>query len=331
MSMARRRVVKVGRSAVYLFIALSLSVTYYFNCYMLVTLEAPPRLSEKAFKSFSNSFEQYKPDLQPAWRSRIFSNFLGGTIVPLNAGREILVKRIGMWNAIWLLVCFLAYLFWDSRHSLILMFGTFAALYYSFTPITGLRIYPWDMPAVFLFVMIYIAFTKKRLWLLCATVLVGVGFKETVTLGSLALLFWENTSLRRRMLYFLLMIGACVILKISIDLLVESPHLGLTMSFDNEGPVSFATGLPGGIISNLRTWIMVHANHTIFVNAGTFVVFLLLPISDRQDLMWKIVGILFLLGNMFCGIITEHRIFHEIIPISLWAIIKKVELWQSEY
>ncbi len=126
------------------------------------------------------------------------------------------------------------------------------------------------------------------------------------------------------MINFGLTITGCILIKTGLNALVGTPSLLFTMDLTSPGPIALAYNLPGGFVGNVGAWLIPQWNHPIFINAGTFIIFLLLPIQDKGDLAWKIIGILFLIGNMFCGIITEYRIFYEMIPISIWALLKYI-------
>ena len=67
--------------------------------------------------------------------------------------------------------------FLDFRH-----FGRPSVCFYSSVRIS---IYPWDMPAMFFYVLIYVAYVRKSVTPLLFILWIGSGFKETVALGSL--------------------------------------------------------------------------------------------------------------------------------------------------
>ncbi len=311
---------------VFLLIFIALSVTYSYQSSMFVVREPAPKFSVELFRSMGDGFEAYKEKTPSAWSSRLYANYLGSVFARTQDPREI-YWRIGCWNGVWLMMFFLVLWVFDPRKRMFITFGVFASLYYSFTPITGLRVYPWDMPAMFVFLIIYVGFVKKSVWIVFFATLIGVGFKETAFLGAIAVPFMSHLDNKRKWGFFAALIVLCLMEKLALDMIVGNPKLGFTMSYDAAGPVTFYTGLPPGIVSNLAAWGMWTLNHPIFINCGTFVAFLLLPIRDSEDSMWKIIGLLFLVGEMLFGIITEYRIFHEMIPISLAMIWKNLDLW----
>lgn len=320
---------KVIQPIVFLLIFIALSVTYSYQSSMFVVRERAPKFSVDLFRSMNEGFQAYKEKMPSAWSSRLYSNYLASLFAQTQDPRDI-YWRIGCWNGIWLLMFFLVLGVFESRKRMFMVFGTFAGLYYAFTPITGLRVYPWDMPAMLIFLIIYIGSVKRSVWIVFFATLIGVGFKETAFLGAIAIPFMAHLDNKRKWLIFGALVVLCLMEKLALDMIVGNPKIGFTMSYNAAGPVTFYTGLPPGFVSNLAAWGMWTLNHPIFINGGTFVAFLLLPIRDSEDSMWKMIGILFLLGEMFFGIITEYRIFHEMIPISLAMIWKNLELWIAQ-
>jgi hypothetical protein len=44
------------------------------------------------------------------------------------------------------------------------------------------------------------------------------------------------------------------------------------------------------------------------------------PSELMRNVRYKVIGILFLIGQLLCSNINEYRVFHEMIPMSLWVI-----------
>lgn len=309
-----------------LFISVSLSITYYFTCTSYASGHEDNAI---AFKSFSGGIEQYKK-LRQEWRPRLFANYLAGLLMPARAGVGVFQQTVGLWNAAWFLACCLMYVAFDARNAIFLVFGTFGALYYAFTPLSESHIYPWDMPALFFYVLIYVAYARKSITPLLLTLWVGTGFKETVALGSVIFLFWQGLALQRRLAYFLAAAVGCVSVKLAIDLITANPSPLLTMTFNNFGLLGDIAVTHQGFAYNWNALTKLYLNHPVFVNAGTFVTFLLLFPRDVEDWMWKTLGVLFLAGIMLFGVINEARVFFEMIPLSLWALNKKLQGLQAK-
>ncbi|MFH0821690.1 MAG: hypothetical protein V2B18_02990 [Pseudomonadota bacterium] len=311
------------------FICLSLSVTYYYNCYMMVTWGPVDKFSVYAFKSFSKDLDTYTKYMDATWRPRLFANYLAGFVIPFDSDRDLFADRVGIWSSAWLFLTLCAYIAWDRRRAPYLIFGTFACLYYAFTIMADRHIYPWDMPALFFYVLLGIAVHRRNAPAVFLIAVIGTGFKETVALGGLAFLFWEGLPLRRRVAFALGTLAACGLLKIGIDILTKNPSIGITMQFYSDGPLVLDGVKEKGILYNLAALTRLYLNHPVFINGGTFLIFLCLPVKDREDLTWKAVGVSFLVGNLFCAVINEYRVFHEMIPVSLWAIQKHFKLFDG--
>ncbi len=310
------------RLIAYGFIAVSLSVTYYYNCYMFSTWGPVDRDSVYTFRSFSLGLEEYSRIVRKEWRPRLFSNFLASFVVKPEGNRHGFATGVAAWNAAWLALCFAVYLLWDTRKGAFLIFGTFACLYYSFTIMADRHIYPWDMPALFFYCLLALSVHWKSPWLIVATCLLGTGFKETLMLGSIVFLFRSEWAMKERLAWAATTLLLCLLLKIGIDVLTNNPSILFTMQLDSEGPLVKDGVTERGIWYNLRALTTIYPNHPLFINGGTLLIFLLLPMRDAEDRMWKTIGALFVAANMLFADINEYRVFHEMIPISLWSIQK---------
>jgi hypothetical protein len=318
-----------NRICIYLFISISLCITYAYNCYIFSTWGPVDEYSVHAFKSFSGSFQEYKDNMAEAWRSRIAANFLAGRLMPANADRHVFAESVSLWNALWLMACFLVFIAWDSRRAIFMIFGTFACLYYGFTVMADRHIYPWDMPSLFLFALMWLSVEREKPLALFCVCVIGMAFKETTALGALIYLFWRGMQWNRRLLWTFGTVVVSTGLKLVVDVLTDNPHVGFTMVLDAHGPLVLSGVTEKGIWYNLRALTMIYTNHPIFVNGGTFLTFLLLPATDWKERGWKVAGVAFLVGNFLFAIINEYRVFQEFIPVALWAIFKKAGAWDS--
>lgn len=188
--------------AIYLFTMGSVSLTYAYICYNVSLHGSTTKVS--AFTSFSKGLTEYKNfDRQwgRGWGSRLFSNYLAHFFVPAGKDMHQFSKGVGQWCALWFGLCCLIYVFCKRAWWLYLVFGTFAALCYGFTPPSFLRMYPWDMPAIFFYALIYLFVGQRRPWPVIFCVIIGTGFKETVAVCSVVFLFWQTLSWHKRGLY----------------------------------------------------------------------------------------------------------------------------------
>jgi hypothetical protein len=138
----------------------------------------------------------------------------------------------------------------------------------------------------------------------------GMPFKETALVLFLFPLALELSARERAAWGGVTLLGALLV-KLGCDLLAGNTSVGLTMSpdsFYDEGSLwwwnlrQLATGLP------------------FIVNAGTLAAFLLVPGAGRTLRTFKLVALAFAAGNFLFGVITEFRIWFELIPLALWAL-----------
>jgi hypothetical protein len=135
-------------------------------------------------------------------------------------------------------------------------------------------------------------------------------FKETALVLCLFPLALELSSRERAAWGGVTLLGALLV-KLGCDLVAGNTAIGLTMSTDSfydEGSLwwwnvrQLATGLP------------------FFVNAGTLVAFLLAPAAGPTLRTFKLIAVVFGAGSFLFGVITEFRIWFELIPLALFAL-----------
>jgi hypothetical protein len=303
--------------AVPLIVALSLSVVLAKQVRQIALSNED---NAKAFHSFSAGLKEYR-ELRPEWRTRFLSNLLAGGLVNLidvgfaPADRDAAMGSItAKWTAGWIMLVFLIYIAFLREESLLFILGTFCAVSFAYTPGLGsIRIYPWDLPALFWFAVAVVLLKSNRLYLLAFLVPIATLFKETALLIPIAFLFWGKVPWRRRVALCVLSMLAGLAVKGILDLVTSSPSPLITMT------LSDAHTEPR-LATNLRLISILRAGHPLFINAGLLAALLLLPCSDRRILGWKVIALLFIVGNMLFGLINEYRIWLELVPPSLQAI-----------
>jgi hypothetical protein len=274
----------------------------------------------ETFYSFSHGLDQYK-DLRQEWRPRILSNYLAGGLVNLVESRyhisdqAVAMKYISAyWTVGWLFLTFLLFILLFKQKSLLYIFGIFAGISFAFMPSLGIPvIYPWDMPALFIFCcFVAIIKTEREAWLV-VFIPIAMLFKETALLMVAAFLFWEGASLRRKLLFIGITLMASLLLKAGVDLITANPSPVLTMTFMTaKGAIR--------IVDNFHRLLRLRVDNPIFVDAGLMAALLLLPTGKRPFTMFKLIAVAFVLGNFIFGVITEYRIWFEMLPISLYAL-----------
>jgi hypothetical protein len=82
------------------------------------------------------------------------------------------------------------------------------------------------------------------------------------------------------------------------------------------------------LITNIKELFTPDWNHFIFVNAGTFIAAMFLPMRTKIELGTKVILLLFFCGQMFAGALHEYRIMLESLPISILYL--RQSLWNSK-
>ncbi len=300
-------------------IIIALAISVIVSKEVPLTLQSHPG-DVAIFSSFSQGLDEYK-EIRQEWRPRILSNYLAGRLfhfveVQYNIQDQASVMNyvFAYWTFAWLLPTFFIFIFLFKAKSLLYLFGILAGISFAYVPFIGItRIYPWDMPSLFIFAcFIAILKAKRESWLVFF-IPIAILFKETALLMIAAYFFWEEVPLRRRLIYVGITLLTSLVIKAGIDIITANPSFIFTMTYSTKSGSS-------RIIENIRQLLVLRLDSPIFIDAGLLVALLLLPIGKRPLLMLKLIAIAFILGNFVFGQIFEYRIWFEMIPISLYAL-----------
>jgi hypothetical protein len=113
-------------------------------------------------------------------------------------------------------------------------------------------------------------------------------------------------------------------LKIGVTLLVDGKIEILTQDLTRGD----SSGKLMTLATNIKELFTPDWNHFIFVNAGTFVAAMFLPMRTRLELGTKVVLLLFFCGQMLAGALHEYRIMLESLPVSILYL--RQSLWDSK-
>ena len=78
----------------------------------------------------------------------------------------------------------------------------------------------------------------------------------------------------------------------------------------------------GLLLDNIHLLFSMNLNHVLFTNAGALFIMMLIPWRNRRDVVFKILAVVFIIGQFLCGIIIEFRIWYEILPLG-WMVISE--------
>ena len=276
----------------------------------------------QTFYSLTGGLDQYY-EFRTAWKPRLFSNALAVGAVRFSEWfftknsvpmvRQPIELIIGLWTAGWFALTSLFLVVFFKRRSVFYAFGLFATI--SFGYLTRLhwavRVYPWDLPALFFFTLFVLLFINKKYWWIFAIIPLSSGFKETGMILCVSFLF-ADLPWRQRMYMLLGSFGLSVGVKVAIDLVVHAPVF-FTMETRLNGDPAFDYSIWTNIAS-FRNFF------PYFINAGTLLSFLIVPNVNRHILHLKLIAIPFLLGILLFGNAEEYRIWFEMIPFALYAL-----------
>jgi hypothetical protein len=297
------------------FVAFALALALYYQALLVAPLH---HHSAEAFYALENV---WPPSLVQAWRSRVLSLLLAQWLqglakvlpeLPTSLPAPTLeTLGIAQWVALWFLVLSAIHLVAYRERALFYVLGSYACVVFGYSAGLDLRIYPWDMPALAVFALFVALLDARRPpWQIMLAIWAGMPFKETALVLCLFPLALE-LSWRKRAAWASASLLGCVLLKLGLDLLAGNTALGLTMaadSFYDEGSLfawnlrQLARGLP------------------LFVNAGTLVAFLLVPSTNARIRTFKWIALAFAACNLLFGVVTEYRIWFEMIPLALYAL-----------
>jgi hypothetical protein len=281
---------------------------------MALISPGPKSETYATFYSLSSGLQNYY-DFKTAWKPRILSTGLSAFTAHVSywllAKASVPIVKtsseltIALWTSGWFTLISLAFISFFKRRSLFYIFGTFAGISFGYLNRMhmALRVYPWDLPALFFFSLFLLLFTKKKYWWIFALIPLSVGFKETTLILCTVFLFSEMPWKRRwAMLIGSLTIG--IIVKIFIDYYVHAP-IFFTMETRTGGIA--ANGLY--FVNNI---FLLKDIFPFFINSGTLMAFLLMPHVHKNVLILNLIAIPFILGNFIFGNIIEYRIWFEL-------------------
>ena len=290
--------------------------------YQIVVLAPQQPDNFGTFYSLSSGLDPYF-ELKTAWKTRLFSNGLAWQVDNASAYLMSRVEvqyinrpqpfAVGLWTAGWFVAICLLYIVFLRRRAVLYVLGTYAALTFGYMPkLPATRVYPWDMPALFIFALFLFLFIRNRFkWMLILLPL-GVGFKETAGVLCLAFLLASELPKKEKWRLFLAASALCVLVKLGIDLFTRSATPVLTMETGLGGALSASY-----LLQNLRAFSSLPP---FLINAGTLLSFFVLPAMSPKVTALKWIAVVFAIGNFLFGTVLEFRIWFELIPFALFAI-----------
>jgi hypothetical protein len=249
------------------------------------------------------------------WRARVFTNLLSGSVFSHE-----------QWGGIFFgLVCG-TYILLDRSRSALLMLVTLGAVHAAYALPDGMGMKAWDLPAMWMYATLCLGMARRSAVLIVATSLIGIGFKETALLGAVALLFWEGWSRRRRVWSFIAVLLAGLAIRAGFDAVTGNPVLRSLDFMELNATGNILTEFAKSHLGWNIGWLLLKQPLTpILLNGGLLVVLFVLPGALPHIRAWRAIGLAFIAGNLIAGRISEWRIFLELVPPTVWMLVKSVE------
>lgn len=330
------------------FVAICLSVYFFF---LVVPQQEAPRSYDRnemniyLFTYLSADPYQAREDLMTPfgnWKARLAGPMISGWMDNqtfkicsklcqlqvldsdrVHFGAYIVTMRaivFGFYHALWLFLLFVV-LILHRRDALLIMPLVFSGLMYNFIIPAGKWFYPWDMPTMFFFTWACLLYDKRRFFLLMAVVWLGSLFKETTLCCALLILLGGHWTLKKRIAGFVTTVIACLLTRKLLMVIYDVNTMFFALN--NVGSIDdliFKTWLV--LVGNVQLLFSADLNHVLFTNAGALVIMMLIPWRTRRDVVFKILAVVFIIGQFLCGIINEFRIWYEILPLG-WMVISE--------
>jgi hypothetical protein len=303
-----------------IFVALSLAVTYYFIVKPFAMGTPGNGTNFWVFSAMSQS-SPHLNTIYPVWRSRVGGMWIAGKLVDsvVKDGQirvEDVQQVFGIYHSAWLLLFFLMLIFLVDD-PLFVMTACFACMLYMFTPKASYYAYPWDMPGMTFFTLNYLLWRRKCYNLMLAVMALGYVFKETIILSAV-LFFFTDLTKGNKVRYLAATTVIALLMKIGITLAIDGKISLVTNQFISGTQKSLFQD--STFFLNIKELTTPSLNHFIFVNGGTFIISLLLPMRTQVEKGTKAVIGIFSLAALLAGALNEFRIMLDILPISILAI-----------
>ena len=299
----------IARYLVPLFLAFGLAASLGFQ-----VKELNGKLNGVTFLSLEHGIDGDYQKIPKVWRTRLFSNWAAAQVMDYDLldGEEVILREnIEATQQGWAFGWFLAtglMLVWVLRErSIPFLLGSYAGLSYGYMPGITQRFYPWDMPILFFATLFSLAIYRRQFkWLFLIPLVMG--FKETAIMFVPGFLLWDEISWKKRLLAIFSVGALSLLARLGLTLLTQLKG-NLMLSASNMESQLFGTNLPLLVAFDER--------HFVLFNAGLLCAYLFVPHPSRFQKVLKLICLIFILGAFSRGIISEVRIWFELIPVAL--------------
>jgi hypothetical protein len=327
-------------------VAVSLAVYFFFL--MLPEVNVPRAYDGNQMNAYLFTFLSRHPYTQKDmisgfdnWRARLAGPLITGWMfdttlkdVTISGQNGVSTSRVvfggyafttpqivfGFYHALWLFLLFVV-LILHRKDALLIILGVFSGLMYNVTIPSGAWFCPWDMPTLFFFTWACLLYDRGQFFPLLVVVWLGSLFKETALCCALLVLLGEHWPLKKRIAGFAVLALACLVTRRLLMAICGVKTMFFALN--NAGNFHDLAQKTWRVFSgNIHTLFSPDLNHVLFVNAGALFIMMLIPWRNRRDVVFKILAVVFIIGQFLCGSISEFRIWYELLPLG-WMVISE--------
>jgi hypothetical protein len=247
-------------------------------------------------------------DLGKAWKPRILSLYLGDlvtrkSVIDENINNRRFAHYVGLWTALWFGAIALLYILCFKGQSFLFIMATYCGLAFGYMPGIVDRIFPWDLPALFFFVLFLVLLDKNKIIYFLPLFPIAVLFKETCIILAIAYLF-INTAFKKKLWLFAAALLLALLPKFLANILTGAAGWGFINIHLLWSNIKFIAG-------NMMPF---------FINAGLLWAFIVIPFKSRNSAAIKCIFWLFVIAVLTNAVVFEYRIWFELIPLCVYAL-----------
>jgi hypothetical protein len=164
-------------------------------------------------------------------------------------------------------------------------------------------------------------YDQRQFFPLMVVVWLGSLFKETTLCCALLVLLGEYWTPKKRIAGFVALAILCLLTRRLLMAIcgVKTMFFALNNA-ENFHELVHKTWCT--FDGNIHLLFSLDLNHVLFANAGALFIMMIIPWRSRRDVVFKILAVVFIIGQFLCGIINEFRIWYELLPLG-WMVISE--------
>lgn len=303
------------------FVALSLTSVQYHRVRHIVLQGPHPEYKVNSYLSLTKGLKCFRDNVPYFHRARVIACYHSSMICKAfglkhsNKQPATYADVIALDYCVWVFAMFIVIIVL-SRNPFVLIFGTAAAMQYSFMPMSEGQVSPWDMPSLFWWFLVLLINETKYKKTIIYLIPIGALYKEIIVVLSILILFWNDQPIKRRVILFFIVSGIGVGFKMVQGIVGGCSVLGNQSFRYDYNPIhkSYAcrTGETYIFVRNLHSMFWwSNFNPIWFSIGGLWLGIILLPLPAK----FRVIAAVYFFTVFIPGNITEGRLWHELIPV----------------